>query len=161
MAMGILARSGNYDNARQTLLKVEPRWFDPGQWSSVLNEGTNDACWIGLTLIRTGDEQLGRDLLGYAANYWEQTTPLYILHADRYPIFECHAYLGEVEKSLDALEISLNHQHVLSNWLFIAANPELRMLREHPRFAAMDEKARAELRRQREHLAQLEAETGP
>ena len=161
MAMGILARSGNYDNARQTLLKVEPRWFDPGQWSNVLNEGTNDACWIGLTLIRTGDEQLGRDLLGYAANYWEQTAPLYILHADRYPSFECHAYLGEVEKSLDALEISLNHQHVLSNWLFIAANPELRMLREHPRFAAMDEKARAELRRQREHLAQLEAETGP
>jgi len=161
LAVGILARSGNYDNARQTLLKVEPRWFDPGLWPDVLNEGTNDACWIGLTLIRTGDEQLGRDLLGYAANYWEQTAPLYILHADRYPSFECHAYLGEVEKSLDALEISLDHQHVLRNWLRIAANPELRMLREHPRFAAMDEKARAELKRQREHLAQLEAEAGP
>jgi hypothetical protein len=32
------------------------------------------------------------------------------------------------------------------------------MIQEHPRFAAMDEKARAELKRQREHLAQLEEE---
>jgi hypothetical protein len=32
------------------------------------------------------------------------------------------------------------------------------MIRENPRFAAMDERARAELKRQREHLAQLEAE---
>ena len=158
MAMQILARSGDYEHVRETLLKIEPRYLDPAQWSDLLNEGSNDACWIGLTLIRTGDEQLGRELLSYAINYWEQTAPLYIQHADRYPSSECYAYLGEVEKSLDALEISLEHQHVLRNWLGIAANPELRMIQEHPRFAAMDEKARAELKRQREHLAQLEAE---
>lgn len=157
-AMNILARSGDYDRARESLLKVEPRYFDPGQWSDILNEGTNDACWVGLTLIRTGDEALGRDLLDYTANYWEQTLPLYMQHADRFPSFECHAYLGDVEKSLDALAISLEHQHVLRYWLSIAVNPELRMLHEHPRFAAMDEKARAELKRQRENLAQLEAE---
>ena len=158
MAMQILARSGDYEHVRETLLKIEPRYLDPAQWSDLLNEGSNDACWIGLTLIRTGDEQLGRELLSYAINYWEQTAPLYIQHADRYPSSECYAYLGEVEKSLDTLEISLEHQHVLRNWLGIAANPELRMIQEHPRFAAMDEKARAELKRQREHLAQLEAE---
>ena len=90
-----------------------------------------------------------------------QTAPLYIQHADRYPSSECYAYLGDVEKSLDALEISLEHQHVLRNWLGIASNPELRMIQEHPRFAAMDEKARAELNRQREHLAQLEPRGQP
>jgi hypothetical protein len=32
----------------------------------------------------------------------------------------------------------------------------LRIIREHPRFAAMDEKARKELKYQRERLAELE-----
>jgi len=160
-AFRILARSGAYEQARIVLLKIEPRYSDPEQWSDILNEGTGDACIVGLTLLRTGDEQLGRELLTVSANYWEQTAPLYIQHADIYPSFECHAYLGEVEKAIDALEISLEHGHVLRNWLGIAVNPELRMLQEHPRFAAMDEKARAELERQREHLAQLEAEAGP
>jgi TolB-like protein len=159
-AMGILARSGAYERAREILLKIEPRYLDPEQWSDLLNEGEDDACWIGLTLTRTGDEQLGRDLLNHAVNYWEQTAPLYIRHSDRYPSFDCYAYLGDVEKSLDALEITLAHGHALRYWLNIASNPELRMIQEHPRFAAMDEKARAELKRQRENLAQLEAEAG-
>ncbi|MDH4021263.1 MAG: hypothetical protein OEU84_16850, partial [Xanthomonadales bacterium] len=157
-AMGILARSGDYERARDILLKAEPRYLDPEQWSTLLNEGEDDACWIGLTLIRTGDEQVGRDLLSYAINYWEQTAPLYIQHADRYPSAECYAYLGNVEKSLDALEVSLAHQHELRSWLGIASNPELRIIQEHPRFADIDEKARAELRRQRENLAQREEE---
>ena len=159
-AMRILALSGDYESTREILLKIEPRYLDPEQWSDLLNEGEDDACLIGLTLIRTGDEQLGRDLLSHAVNYWEQTAPLYIRHADRYPGYECYAYLGDVEKSLDALEITLAHGHVLRQWLGIAINPELRIIQEHPRFAAMDEKARAELKRQREHLAQLEAEAG-
>ena len=157
-AMRIMALSGDYENAREILLKIKPRYLDPGQWSDLLNEGERNACWIGLTLIRTGDEQLGRDLLSHAVNYWQQTAPLYIRHSDRYPSYECYAYLGEVEKSLDALEITLAHGHVLRNWLDIASNPELSMIQEHPRFMAMDEKARAELNRQRENLAQLEAE---
>jgi len=156
-AFSVLARSGAFAQAREILSKYEPRYFDPEQWPGIMNEGDANACMTGLILIRTGDEQLGSDLLTYAASYWEQTAPLYILHADSYPGWECLAYQGEVEKSLDALEISLEHQHVLRDWLSIVANPELRMLREHLRFAAMDEKARAELKRQREHLAELGA----
>ena len=159
-AFNILARSGAFDQAREVLLKIEPRYFDPEQWSDLLNEGTDSACIAGLTLLKTGDEQLGNDLLRSSANYWEQVAPLYILHADSYPSYECHAYLGDVEKSLDALEVTLEHQHVLRNWLFIAVDPEMRVIREHPRFAAMDEKARAELKRQRENLARLDAEAG-
>ena len=100
-------------------------------------------------------------MLSFAANYWEQTAPIYIQHADRYPSYECHAYLGNVDQSLAALEMSLSHQHVLSRWLGIAANPYLRMIQEDPRFADMDERARAELTRQRENLARIEAEAGP
>ena len=159
-AFNILARSGAYEQAREVLVKIEPRYFDPGQWPDILNEGAGRACIAGLTLLKTGDEQLGRELLTFSANYWQQTAPLYIQHADSYPSYECLAYLGEIEKSLDALEISLEHGHVMRRWLGIATNPELRMIQEHPRFAAMDEKARAELNRQREHLAQLEAEAG-
>jgi len=159
-AFNILARSGAYEQAREVLVKIEPRYFDPEQWPDILNEGAGRACIVGLTLLKTGDEQLGRELLTFSANYWQQTAPLYIQHADSYPSYECLAYLGEVEKSLDALEISLEHGHLLRRWLGIAGNPELRMIREHPRFAAMDEKARAELNRQHENLAQLEAEAG-
>ena len=160
-AFRILASSGAFDQAREILLNIEPRYFSPEQWPDILNEGSGIACLAGLTLLRTGDEQLGRELLTFSANYWQQTAPLYIQHADSWPSFECLAYQGSVEKSLDALEVSLEHGHVLLNWFGIATNPELRMLQEHPRFAAMDEKARAELNRQREHFEQLEVEAGP
>ncbi len=157
-SFNVLARSGAFEQAREILSKYGPRYFEPEQWPDILNEGNDNTCIAGLTLLRTGDEQLGNDLLTYSANYWQQTAPLYILHADRYPSWECFAYLGEVEKSLDALEISLEHQHELRRWLLHLGDPELRMIREHPRFAAMDEKARAELKRQREHLAELGVE---
>jgi len=157
----IFARAGDYDRARGYILRVEPRYLDRMQWPTVLNEGDDDACIVGLTLARTGDETLGHDLQAFAANYWEQTAPVYIQHADRYPSFECHAYLGDVEKSLDALETSLAHKHALMGWLSMAANPALRLLHEEPRFKAMDQQARAELSRQRENLARIEAEAGP
>jgi len=159
-AFNILARSGAYQQAREILLELEPRYFDPEQWPVILNEGRENACTAGLTLLKTGDEQLGRDLLRFSANYWQQTAPLYIQHADRYPSFACLAYLGDVEKSLDALENSLEHGHELRSWFFIVADPELSNIRENPRFAAMDEKARAEIKRQRETLARLEKEAG-
>jgi len=161
----IFALSGNYEKARELMLRVEPRYLDREQWSDVLNEstpspGTPSPCIVGLTLARTGDEALGQDLLRYSANYWEQTTPLYIRHSDRFPIFECHAYLGDVEKSLAALETALAHKHALRAWLYIASNPELRLLHEDPRFKAMDLQARAELTRQRENLTQRSLEAG-
>ena len=161
----IFARSGHYDQAREYLLKVDPRYLDREQWANVLNEETPgpsnpNACIVGLTLARTGDEALGYDLLRYAASYWEQTAPLYTMHADRFPIFECHAYLGDIEKSLAALETSLAHKHVLHDWVFIAANAELRLLHEDPRFKAMDQQVMTELTRQRENLAQRGIEAG-
>ena len=161
LAGNIFAMSGNFNEAREAYLKAEPRYIDRQQWPDILNEGDDDTCLVGLTLANTGDEALGQELLRFAANYWEQTAPIYIQHADRYPIYECHAYLGEVEKALSALETSLSHQHALSRWLSIAANPHLRMIQEHPRFADMDQRARAELTRQRENLARIEAEAGP
>ena len=95
-AFNILARSGAYEQAREILSTIEPRYFDPEQWPDILNEGAGRACIAGLTLIKTGDEQLGRDLLTFSANYWQQTAPLYIRHAGSWPSFECLAYLGDV-----------------------------------------------------------------
>jgi tetratricopeptide (TPR) repeat protein len=153
----IYARAGDYARARELILRVDPRYADREQWLEILNEGTKNVCIVGLTLARTSDEELGSDLLRFAVNYWEETLPLYIKHSDRWPSFECHAYLGDVEKSLAALEISLDHGHALRIWVMIASNPELRLLHEDPRFKAMDQRARAELARQRENLAQIEA----
>jgi len=155
------ARAGDYAKARELFLKVEPRYADRGQWPVILNEGQNDACLVGLTLTRTGDEALGNDLLHYAASYWEDTLPRYIQHADRLPSYECHAYLGEVDKSLAALKIPLDHGHALRNWLWIAGDPELRLLHEDPRFKEMDQRARAELARQHENAVRMELEAGP
>jgi len=156
----IYARAGDYASARELFLKVEPRYAEPDQWLAILNEGQDEACLVGLTLVRTGDESLGNELLRYAANYWEETLPRYIEHADRLPSFECHAYLGDVEKSLAALEITLDHKHVLRNWLWIASDPALRLVHEDPRFKAMDQSARAELARQHDDAVKMELEAG-
>jgi len=157
----IFARAGDYASAREVFLKVEPRYADREQWPVILNEGQDDACIVGLTLARTGDEALGSDLLRFAASYWEETLPRYIEHADRLPGYECHAYLGEVDKSLAALQISLDHKHALGDWLWIASDPELRLVHEDPRFKAMDKNARAELARQHENAVRMQSEAGP
>jgi len=157
----IYARAGDYARARELFLKLEPRYADREHWPAVLNEGQDDACLVGLTLARTGDEALGNDLLRYAANYWEETLPRYIEHADRLPSWECHALLGEVDQSLAALETSLDHKHALHIWLWIAGDPELRLVHEDPRFKAMDQRARAELARQHENAVRMELEAGP
>jgi TolB-like protein len=156
----IFAMAGDYARAREFFLSVDPRFSDREQWPDILNEGQNDVCSVGLTLSRTGQETLGNDLLRYAANYWEETLPLYIEHADRRPSYLCHAYLGDVEKSLAALETSLNHKHVLLNWLRIASDPELRLVHEDARFKAMDKNARAELARQHENAISRVSEAG-
>ena len=156
---GILfAATEDHDKAREVFLKVDPRYLDREQWLDILNGGEGDVCAVGLTLMRTGDESLGHELISYAANYWEQTAPLYMQHADRWPSFACHAYLGDIEKSLAALETALNHQHVLWYWVYISIDPRLRLLQEDPRFQAMDQRARAELTRQRENLARMNAQ---
>jgi len=153
----IFASSGDYQKARELFLKVEPRLSKRDSWADLLNENTLnfrdiDVCLAGLTLTRTGDELLGNDLLRYAVDYWEQTAPLYMRHTDRFPIFECYAYLGDIEKSLAALETAWSHRHVLSNWVFIANAPQLRRLHEDPRFHVMDQEARAELKQQRQNV---------
>jgi TolB-like protein/Tfp pilus assembly protein PilF len=157
----ILAYAGDHDQARGFFLKVDPRYLDREQWFDILNGGATDVCTVGLTLVRTGDESLGNELLRYAADYWENTLPRYVQHADRWGSFLCHAYLGDIEKSLTALETALEHKHALGYWTYLATNTELGLLRDSPRFQAMDIKARAELARQRENLARMEAETGP
>ena len=156
----IYARAGDYTRARELLLRVDPRYTERDRWLEILNEGGFETCIVGLVFVRTGDELMGNELLRYTAKYWEETLPRFIKHADRWPSSECHAYLGDVEKSLAALEISLDHGHALRNWLWIAKSPELRLIQEDPRFKAMDQKARAELARQRKNLAQMEAGAG-
>lgn len=156
----LFAAVENDDQAREIFLRVDPRYLDREQWSDILNGGAEDVCFVGLTLMRTGDEMLGRELLSYAANYWEQTAPLYMQHADRWPSFVCHAYLGDIEKSLLALETALDHKHALWFWVFIANDPRLRLLQEDPRFQAMDQRARAELTLQRENLVKMQEEAG-
>jgi tetratricopeptide (TPR) repeat protein len=156
---GILfAATGDDNQAREAFLSVDPRYLDRARWSDILNGGAEDVCAVGLTLMRTGDESLGRELVSYAANYWEQTAPLYMQHADRWPSFACHAYLGDIDKSLAALETAFNHKHVFWYWVFMANDPRLSLLHEDPRFQAMDQKVRAELARQRENLARIEME---
>ncbi len=154
----IMANAGDYDQARVFFLKVDPRYLDREQWFDILNGGARDVCAVGLTLVRTGDESLGNELLRYAADYWENTLPRYVRHADRWRSHLCHAYLGDIEKSLTALETALEHKHALHYWIFLATNPELSLLRENPRFQAMDLRARAELTRQHENLLRMEAE---
>jgi len=121
MAGILFAATENHDQAREIFLRLDPRYLYREQWSDILNGGAEDVCTVGLTLMRTGDETLGHELLSYAANYWEQTAPLYMQHADRWPSFACHAFLGDIEKSLAALETALSHKHALWFWVFIRA----------------------------------------
>jgi hypothetical protein len=60
---------------------------------------------------RTGDPELGTDLIRTSLDYLENELPKYIDHADRYWPEACYVATGEMEKALQAVELHVAHGH--------------------------------------------------
>jgi len=157
----VFAMSGDNNRAREFLFRVEPGYLDPDQWDQLLARRQEDACLAGHVLLNSGDEELGQKLLHRAVVYLEETLPRYIDHAHGGDSFFCHVSLGNIDRAIAALKKDFEHRHNLDDWWIISSSPSLRAIHEDPRFVIINQQAQAELARQRENLARIDAETGP
>jgi len=144
----VFAVDEDYERARSLMLRSQPAYADQNQWARLIEEDKQDACEIGWVFMKTQDGQLGRDLLAQSITYLDKTLTEYVAHADHYNSAICHAALGDIEATLGALEQQVAHNHI-GDWWRIKFWPPMRLVLDHPRFIALDQKVNEELARQR------------
>ena len=145
----------DYDAARQTFEKAMPEMFDREQWRAAIEKRPDDGCFIGWIMVRTGDEQLGSDLVRTSLDYLEQDLPRYVEHADRYSIEACYMALGDSDRALSAIEARVSHGH-WGQWWFLRKMPLYEPLWGDPRFEAAMQTIEDGLVVQRANLARNE-----
>jgi TolB-like protein len=142
---------GDYAAARAAFELAEPRYFDRGSWRAAIEQEASDACLAGIMLQRTGDPELGGELLQTTLDYLENELPRYIEHADRYLIEDCYIALGRTEDALAAIEKRLAHRHYQGWWLY-ERSPHYQPLWAEERFQTALERAKADIADQRAEL---------
>jgi hypothetical protein len=118
------------------LSPVRP-YNDVNQWPELMTEFGDDACEIAWVLMKTGDEELARNLLIYTVAYLEEELPKHIEHGDRHGVTACHAALGDKEATLASLEDYVEHGH-LADWAYLRLWPPYEFLLDNPRFIELN-----------------------
>ena len=138
------------------------RTLDPGFFAAetqyeAVREAPDIACLVGYTLLRTGDEALGRSLIEQAMTYGTVELPKYVRHAPQViNLHHCHAIRGDFEAALAVMESFLAHGHY-DAWREPRLLEYFQPLHGDSRFEALMQRVEDEMARQRANLAQLEA----
>jgi tetratricopeptide (TPR) repeat protein len=152
--------SGNYDDARAAFKLGEPRFFDRATWPAALDQQNGLGCIVAWVMARTGDAELGDELLQSTIAYMEEDLPNYIEHADRFGYPDCYAIAGDLDKAVVAYETQVTHGHY-GLWWVNTRFPWYEPLRGTPRFEAVLQKIHDNNAVQRENLAPMQTEAGP
>lgn len=152
--------NNDYQKARQSFSIAFPRFFDRTTWRSGIEEDPSTGCFMAYVMSRSGDEALSVDLLNMTLSYLENELPNYIDHADRYFYAGCYLMTGDLEKTMDQMEISLAHGHY-GGWWIRSNLPLFDPLRGTERFEALMQTIRDTAASQRANLARMELEAGP
>ncbi len=145
------ALKGDYGASLQAFELANPGLFDRASWPRAIGENPDDGCFVGWVMLRTGDQQLGNDLIRASLDYLEQDLPRYIEHVDRHPLATCYMALGETEKALAAIETRVEHRHYHQWWLWQRAGM-FEPLWGDPRFEAAIQRIRDDIAIQRANL---------
>jgi tetratricopeptide (TPR) repeat protein len=149
--------NGDYQKARQKFEIAEPRYWNRASWRAAIEKDSGLGCTVATTMMHTGDEEMGNDLLRMVISYLETELPNYIEDADRYDYTGCYAAAGDYEKALDAFEITVDHGHYGFWWAWINF-PTFEPLRGNPRWEAGMAKIHERNAQQRENLARIQAQ---
>jgi TolB-like protein len=145
----------DYEAARQELQTAMPGMFDRERWRATIEERPDDGCFVGWIMARTGDEQMGSDLVNVSLDYLERELPRYVEHTDRYSIDACYMALGQADKALASIETQVEHGH-WGQWWFWRKMPLFEPLWGEPRFEAAMQTIQDGLVIQRANLARTE-----
>jgi TolB-like protein/Tfp pilus assembly protein PilF len=148
-----------FDRARTSWEISDPEFFDRARWREGIEDKVDHGCLVADILIRTGDEEMGLDLLKQSIDYMENELPQYVEHADRWPADLCYLALGEPDKAMAAIEQRLEHGHGWS-WFFMRKEPQYEPLWGTPRFEAVWQEIQNDLVAQRKRAAKFISELG-
>jgi TolB-like protein/Tfp pilus assembly protein PilF len=154
------AGNGDFQRARDIMLSVEPGWLDAGHWNVLIERHTLEACVVSWLLIRTGDQELGRQLLAQASEFQEQTLPALLEHPTEYYPQVCQATRGDFALALNTMELMVDKRHI-SYWHVIHRLPLFDPVRDDPRFIAIEQQRRQHIEAHRDLIEAGGVEAGP
>ena len=137
LAGTIYAVNSDYQKARELMLSPVSPYDDMNEWPRLVTEFGDDACEIAWVFMKTGDEELARNLLTYTVAYLEEELPQHIEHGERHGVAACHAALGDSEATLASLEEYVEHGH-LDDWAYLRIWPAFEFLLDNSRFIELD-----------------------
>lgn len=139
-----------------------PGFFQPETQRDAIAEKPFIACVVGYALRRTGDEELGRQLIASTMAYGANELSHWVRFADdEIDLPSCHAAAGRPAAALEALEARFNAGGY-QGWTFYRDNDLFEPLQGNPRFEALMQDVETEMDRQRAELAVLvPLEAGP
>lgn len=130
-------------------------WASLKDWP-VLGKASEGNCEFIQAMVATGDEVLGRDLLGQALHYYEVTEPEVTGKEAQNPNFGiCMLLDGRPDEALDFFARTIDGGWVYAWWDF-KLNPLLGPWQDDPRFIAIDQRVAVIIADQRERLLELE-----
>jgi TolB-like protein len=147
----------DYPAARASFETAYPRMWNPASWRAAYQESVADGCDCALVMMKTGDEQMGRELVTEVLAFYENELPTYISHPERYSATVCYLLNSEPQKALALLEKQVRNQFV-NFWPLKQRHPVIKPLLSEPRLQAAIDSMHIELARQRENLQRMEAE---
>jgi TolB-like protein/Flp pilus assembly protein TadD len=142
---------GDKNRAREIYLSTAPGWLEPDQWQSLLHRFAVHGCIVAWTLMNTGDEDLGRQLLQQSTVYLEETLPSVVEHVDWYAPEICELTAGDTDKALQSIETQLAHNH-LFDWDMYHQLPMYDLIRFEPRYQAAVQERERRIAAQREAI---------
>lgn len=157
MAFYMLA-AGDIDRAKEIYAAATPDWFDADgiRRSRVRNVHGCAYSWI---LMNTGDTELGERLLQENTAAFDETLFAESEHIGLYKPEICYLSAGDKDRALRSIETQFDHKH-LFDWKLYHLLPMYDLIRDEPRFKAVDQEFEQEIATQRQAVRRIEAEPG-
>jgi TolB-like protein/Tfp pilus assembly protein PilF len=152
----------DYRSALAQYLAEDQRWADPEQWPELIGDVPAvemfGSCVVADLLIRTGQDDLGEALMQQGLEHHLEIMPGLYEATDRYCFFIpglCHLVSGDHDQALDFFERQIALGHYL-DWYWIRRLPWWNLLRDDPRYIALEETVDRKAAEQRELLRQMD-----
>jgi TolB-like protein/DNA-binding winged helix-turn-helix (wHTH) protein/Tfp pilus assembly protein PilF len=150
--------SGNFDKAREWMLKFETWITDRERWQQATTDIAFIPCEYVGVLIESGDEVLGRELLQFFMDYIEaRTSAGNVDEIDLLRRARCYMFAGEIEQTMDLLGSEVAQGHLIDNWYDWSQEPWFSRLEDTPRYATILGTIHSVLAEQRALLKEMDA----
>jgi TolB-like protein/Tfp pilus assembly protein PilF len=145
--------SGNFQKAREYLMKLRPFAFDRELWQQEYTGIGGPNCDDAGILIESGDESLGQDLLQFfIRDLEERSSDPNFRSRESVELMMCYLLDGSFDKAVDILDRQTVQGRLLEWWWYFDVRPWWDQLADNPRYIDLTNRIDFLLAEQRELL---------